>query len=227
MPVKVKRTKKGKQAKGKRVATAPTRDVIINITTARPRARGIVAKTIPKRNEDLTGRLKDFEISQQLFKQTRLIKETAERLGIFDKRLSVLSSVINGDKTPPLILTPPTEEEKSAFAKQKETALAKTEEIFKQGQENLKEIELKKRMSEQFKKEQEEEKGAEERAEEREDEDRPFTPPKRGRGRKPLTAEEKRQREEQRQADKFLTSALKKAQKDDEKREASLKKETP
>lgn len=224
MPVKIKRAKKGKQAKGKRIASAPTRDVIINISTSRPRARGIVAKPIPKRSEDLTGRLKDFEISQQLFKQTKMMKETADKLGIFDKRLSVLAGMINGDKPPPLFFTPPTQAEQQAQERNKELARAKKkqDDLMAEAGDSLEEQERKKRMNEEFKKG---EKGQREDERQREDEGEAPPPPtqdkdKKKRGRKPLTAEEKRQRELKKIEDRLLTTALNTGARQEAKREA-------
>ena len=126
MPV-VKKPKKGKkvrQPKKNRVATAPTRDVIINISTARPRASKTLKPAVPKRSEDLGGRIKDFEVSQAQFRQTQMIKEQAIKMGLIDKRLSVLTDVVDNERTKPLVQkggdTPqipkggdtPTEEEK-------------------------------------------------------------------------------------------------------------------
>ena len=209
MPVKIKQAKKGKQAKGRRVASAPTRDVIINISTSRPRAKGIVAKPIPKRSEDLTGRLKDFEISQQLFKQTKMMKETADKLGIFDKRLSVLAGMINGDKPPPLFYTPPTQAEQQAHKELLARAKKKQDDLMAEAGDSLEEEERKKRMSEEF-------------IRQREDEDEAPTQvkDKKKRGRKPLSAEEKRQREVKKAEDRLLTTALNKGAREEAKREA-------
>lgn len=126
MPV-VKKSKKGKKIrrpKGNRVATAPTRDVIINISTARPRASKTLKPAVPKRSEDLGGRIKDFEVSQSQFRQTQMIKEQAIKMGLIDKRLSVLTDVVDNERKEPLFQKPPpktkkekpppdTEEEKS------------------------------------------------------------------------------------------------------------------
>ena len=74
MPV-VKKPKKGKKVrrpKGNRVATAPTRDVIINISTAKPRASKTLKPAMTKRSEDLSGRIKDFEIFNALNKNPKL-----------------------------------------------------------------------------------------------------------------------------------------------------------
>lgn len=109
MPV-VKKPKKGKkvrQPKKNRVATAPTRDVIINISTARPRASKTLKPAVPKRSEDLGGRIKDFEVSQAQFRQTQMIKEQAIKMGLIDKRLSVLTDVVDNERTTPLVQKPP------------------------------------------------------------------------------------------------------------------------
>ena len=105
MPV-IKKPKKGKKVrrpKGNRVATAPTRDVIINISTAKPRASKTLKPAMTKRSEDLSGRIKDFEISQSQFRQTQLIKEQASKMGLIDKRLSVLTDIIDNERTIPLV----------------------------------------------------------------------------------------------------------------------------
>lgn len=105
MPL-VKKPKKGKKVrrpKGNRVATAPTRDVIINISTAKPRASKTLKPAMTKRSEDLSGRIKDFEISQSQFRQTQLIKEQASKMGLIDKRLSVLTDIIDNERTVPLV----------------------------------------------------------------------------------------------------------------------------
>ena len=105
MPV-VKKPKKGKKVrrpKGNRVATAPTRDVIINISTTKPRASKTLKPAVPKRSEDLSGRIKDFEVSQAQFRQTQMIKEQASKMGLIDKRLSVLTDIIDNERTIPLV----------------------------------------------------------------------------------------------------------------------------
>lgn len=116
MPIKkIKQKKiKGKQKKKsspkKRanvVASAPTRDVIININTTRPRARREPSqKVIPKRNEDLSARIIESELFQSNFRATQLIKEQAEKIKLFDRRLSVLTDVIDNERNRPLITEP-------------------------------------------------------------------------------------------------------------------------
>ena len=120
MPIKkIKQKKiKGKQKKKatpkKRanvVAQAPTRDVIININTTRPRARREPSqKVIPKRNEDLSARIIESELFQSNFRATQLIKEQAEKIKLFDRRLSVLTDVIDNERRPPLITEPATDQ---------------------------------------------------------------------------------------------------------------------
>jgi len=151
MPVvkKPKRAKKTKKPRGRRVATAPTRDVIINIQTSKPRARRqLVKKTAPK-SEDLGGRIRDYETAQAQFRQTDLIRSQAKQIGLLDKRLSVLTDIIDNERNKPLV--------------QKEPASIPNE-------EREKEIEERIRM-------------------EQED---IIIPVKSNRGRKPMTAEEKR-----------------------------------
>ena len=107
MPVKkIRKRIKKPTTKGKKrvVATAPTRDVIININTARPRARREpTQKVIPKRNEDLAVKIRETELLQSQFRTTELIKEQARQIGLLDKRLSVLIDTIDNDRPPPLI----------------------------------------------------------------------------------------------------------------------------
>jgi len=104
MPViKPKKGKKVRRPKGNRVATAPTRDVIINISTAKPRASKVLKPVAPKRTEDLNKRIKDFEISQAQFRQTEMIKAQAVKLGLIDKRLSILTDIVDNERTKPLI----------------------------------------------------------------------------------------------------------------------------
>lgn len=101
MPVKKpKRAKKTK--KGRRVATAPVRDVIVNIQTSKPRARRQLKQVKPKRSEDLNIKIRDLEIAQGQFRQTELIKAQAKQIGILDKRLSVLTDIIDNEATKPL-----------------------------------------------------------------------------------------------------------------------------
>lgn len=101
MPVKKpKRAKKAK--KGRRVATAPVRDVIVNIQTSKPRARRQLKQVKPKRSEDLNIKIRDLEIAQGQFRQTELIKAQAKQIGILDKRLSVLTDIIDNEATKPL-----------------------------------------------------------------------------------------------------------------------------
>lgn len=101
MPVKKpKRAKKVK--KGRRVATAPVRDVIVNIQTSKPRARRQLKQVKPKRSEDLNIKIRDLEIAQGQFRQTELIKAQAKQIGILDKRLSVLTDIIDNEATKPL-----------------------------------------------------------------------------------------------------------------------------
>ena len=109
MPVakKLKKGKKVRRPKANRVATAPTRDVIINISTAKPRASKTLKPAVPKRSEDLGGRIKDFEISQSQFRQTQMIKEQAIKMGLIDKRLSVLTDIVENERTTPLFQKPP------------------------------------------------------------------------------------------------------------------------
>jgi len=114
MPV-VKKPKKGKKVrrpKGNRVATAPTRDVIINISTTKPRATKTLKPAVPKRSEDLGGRIKDFEVSQSQFRQTQMIKEQAIKMGLIDKRLSVLTDVVDNERKEPLVQKPPPKKKK-------------------------------------------------------------------------------------------------------------------
>ena len=109
MPVvkKPKRAKKTKKPRGRRVATAPTRDVIINIQTSKPRARRpLVKKTAPK-SEDLGGRIRDYETAQAQFRQTDLIRSQAKQIGLLDKRLSVLTDVIDNERNKPLVQKQP------------------------------------------------------------------------------------------------------------------------
>jgi hypothetical protein len=109
MPVvkKPKRAKKIKKPRGRRVATAPTRDVIINIQTSKPRARRqLVKKTAPK-SEDLGGRIRDYETAQAQFRQTDLIRSQAKQIGLLDKRLSVLTDVIDNERNKPLVQNQP------------------------------------------------------------------------------------------------------------------------
>ena len=101
MPVKKpKRAKKAK--KGRRVATAPVRDVIVNIQTSKPRARRQLKQVKPKRSEDLNIKIRDLEIAQGQFRQTELIKAQAKQIGLLDKRLSVLTDIIDNEATKPL-----------------------------------------------------------------------------------------------------------------------------
>lgn len=101
MPVKKpKRAKKTK--KGRRVATAPVRDVIVNIQTSKPRARRQLKQVKPKRSEDLNIKIRDLEIAQGQFRQTELIKAQAKQIGLLDKRLSVLTDIIDNEATKPL-----------------------------------------------------------------------------------------------------------------------------
>jgi len=136
MPV-VKKPKKGKkvrQPKKNRVATAPTRDVIINISTARPRASKTLKPAVPKRSEDLGGRIKDFEVSQAQFRQTQMIKEQAIKMGLIDKRLSVLTDVVDNERTKPLIQKgggTPTEEEKPPPREEREEGQERIDVAFK------------------------------------------------------------------------------------------------
>lgn len=105
MPIKKSKKPKGKKPKGRRVASAPTRDVIINISTARPRAKrepALRTAPTPKRNEDLGGRIRENEIIQGQFRATELIKEQAKQIGLIDKRLSVLTDVIDNERNKPL-----------------------------------------------------------------------------------------------------------------------------
>jgi len=109
MPVvkKPKRAKKAKKPRGRRVASAPTRDVIINIQTSKPRGRRLLTKkTIPSSN-DLGGRIRDNEITQSQFRQTELIRSQAKQIGLLDKRLSVLTGVIDNERNKPLIQKQP------------------------------------------------------------------------------------------------------------------------
>lgn len=109
MPVvkKPKRAKKAKKPRGRRVATAPTRDVIINIQTSKPRARKqLVKKTAPK-SEDLGGRIRDYETAQAQFRQTDLIRSQAKQIGLLDKRLSVLTDIIDNERNKPLVQKEP------------------------------------------------------------------------------------------------------------------------
>ena len=89
------------------VASAPTRDVIININTTRPRARREPSqRVVPKRNEDLSARIIESELFQSNFRATQLIKEQAEKIKLFDRRLSVLTDVIDNERNRPLITEP-------------------------------------------------------------------------------------------------------------------------
>lgn len=154
MPVvkKPKRAKKTKKPRGRRVATAPTRDVIINIQTSRPRARRqLVKKTAPK-SEDLGGRIRDYETAQAQFRQTDLIRSQAKQIGLLDKRLSVLTDVIDNERNKPLV-----QKEPASIPKEREREIEKqVEERFFMGAEDV------------------------------------IIPVKSNRGRKPMTAEEKR-----------------------------------
>ena len=109
MPVvkKSKRAKKTKKPRGRRVATAPTRDVIINIQTSKPRARRQLVKKTAPRSEDLGGRIKDYETAQAQFRQTDLIRSQAKQIGLLDKRLSVLTDVIDNERNKPLVQKQP------------------------------------------------------------------------------------------------------------------------
>tara|TARA_R110002153_G_scaffold94605_1_gene227943 strand:- start:843 stop:1538 length:696 start_codon:yes stop_codon:yes gene_type:complete len=109
MPVvkKPKRAKKTKKPRGRRVATAPTRDVIINIQTSKPRARRQLVKKTAPRSEDLGGRIKDYETAQAQFRQTDLIRSQAKQIGLLDKRLSVLTDVIDNERNKPLVQKQP------------------------------------------------------------------------------------------------------------------------
>ena len=109
MPVvkKSKRAKKAKKPRGRRVATAPTRDVIINIQTSKPRARRQLVKKTAPRSEDLGGRIKDYETAQAQFRQTDLIRSQAKQIGLLDKRLSVLTDVIDNERNKPLVQKQP------------------------------------------------------------------------------------------------------------------------
>ena len=141
MPV-VKKSKKGKKIrrpKGNRVASAPTRDVIINISTAKPRASKTLKPAVPKRSEDLGGRIKDFEVSQSQFRQTQMIKEQAVKMGLIDKRLSVLTDVVDNERTNPLVQkgggtpqTPKGEEKPPPEAEQEEKPPPEAEQEEKQ-----------------------------------------------------------------------------------------------
>ena len=131
MPV-VKKPKKGKKVrrpKGNRVASAPTRDVIINISTGKPRASKTLKPAVPKRSEDLGGRIKDFEVSQSQFRQTQMIKEQAVKMGLLDKRLSVLTSVVDNEQTKPLVQKPPKQKKEKPPAEQEEEKQPSSEEI--------------------------------------------------------------------------------------------------
>lgn len=109
MPVvkKPKRAKKTKKPRGRRVATAPTRDVIINIQTSKPRARRQLVKKTAPRSEDLGGRIKDYETAQAQFRQTEIIRSQAKQIGLLDKRLSVLTDVIDNERNKPLVQKQP------------------------------------------------------------------------------------------------------------------------
>ena len=135
MPVgkKPKRAKKTKKPRGRRVATAPTRDVIINIQTSRPRARRqLVKKTAPK-SEDLGGRIKDYETAQAQFRQTEIIRSQAKQIGLLDKRLSVLTDVIDNERNKPLV-----QKEPASIPKEREREIEKqVEERFFMGAEDV------------------------------------------------------------------------------------------
>ena len=109
MPVgkKPKRAKKTKKPRGRRVASAPTRDVIINIQTSKPRGRRqLIKKTIPS-SVDLGGRIRDNETAQAQFRHTEIIRNQAKQIGLLDKRLSVLTGVIDNERNKPLIQKQP------------------------------------------------------------------------------------------------------------------------
>ena len=186
MPVKKSKKPKGKKQKGRRVATAPTRDVIINISTARPRARrepALRTAPTPKRNEDLGGRIRENEIIQGQFRATELIKEQAKQIGLIDKRLSVLTDVIDNERNKPLFQEINKKEEERLY------------ELVKQAEQVEKER-LAKKLSGGGggggvqQREEEEERGAEEQ------------PRSKSRGRPRLTEEQKRLNKEKRNKDK-------------------------
>jgi len=56
----------------------------------------------PKRSEDLNIKIRDLEIAQGQFRQTELIKAQAKQIGLLDKRLSVLTDIIDNEATKPL-----------------------------------------------------------------------------------------------------------------------------
>ena len=109
MPVgkKPKRAKKTKKPRGRRVASAPTRDVIINIQTSKPRARRQLVKKSAPSSADLGGRIRDNETAQAQFRHTEIIRNQAKQIGLLDKRLSVLTGVIDNERNKPLIQKQP------------------------------------------------------------------------------------------------------------------------
>ena len=253
MPVKkLKRGKKVKKPRGVRVASAPTRDVIINITTARPRAkRQIAEKTTPKRNEDLTGRLNELALTQSQFRATETIRQQATQIGLIDKRLSVLVDILDNERNKPLFQAQPadtpTPAEAEAEAKAKIDAEAKakieadlerirqkTDDLFKASNEEQLEKQRKKAMLDEYygrkptvaeKKRMDDEEATPSEATPSEatpSEATPSedTPSKKGRGRPPLSLEEKRKRELQKQQDRMLQTALNKEAKKQQKMEA-------
>ena len=193
MPVakKLKKGKKVRRPKGNRVATAPTRDVIINISTARPRASKTLKPAVPKRSEDLGGRIKDFEVSQSQFRQTQMIKEQAIKMGLIDKRLSVLTNVVDNEQTKPLFQKPPPKTKKEEPAVEyrivppPDKEQPPGEEEGMERMERLREEEAKKGKDE----------GMERMERLREEEAKKGKP----RGRPPLSEEEKQARKESRE----------------------------
>jgi hypothetical protein len=241
MPVKkLKRGKKVKKPRGVRVASAPTRDVIINITTARPRAkRQIAEKTTPKRNEDLTGRLNELALTQSQFRATETIRQQATQIGLIDKRLSVLVDILDNERNKPLFQAQPADTPTPAEAKAKieadlERIRQKSDDLLKASNEEQLEKQRKKAMLDEYygrkptvaeKKRMDDEEATPSEATPSEatpSEATPSedTPSKKGRGRPPLSFEEKQKRELQKQQDRMLQTALNKEAKKQQKMEA-------
>lgn len=187
MPIKKSKKPKGKKPKGRRVASAPTRDVIINISTARPRARrepALRTASTPKRNEDLGGRIRENEIIQGQFRATELIKEQAKQIGLIDKRLSVLTDVIDNERNKPLFQDIDKQEQLKLYNLAMEAERVEKERLAKKlsgggGGGGV-----------QQREEEEEQRGAEEQ------------PRSKSRGRPRLTEEQKRLNKEKRNKDK-------------------------
>ena len=240
MPVKkLKRGKKVKKPRGVRVASAPTRDVIINITTARPRAkRQIAEKTTPKRNEDLTARLNELALTQSQFRATETIRQQATQIGLIDKRLSVLVDIIDNERNKPLFQAQPADTPTQAEARAKveadlERIRQKTDDLFKASNEEQLEKEKKKAMLDKHygrKPTVAEKKRMDDEEEETRSEATPSedaTPKKKRRGRTPLSLEEKRERELQRQQDRMIKTASNKEAKRQQKMEGGDTPQTP